>query len=120
MLYFNLDEGFEAFPEIADYSSLIEGLNSIKFCQNILEVLKEGCIILDFFQLVQGILSKLTSYVIDKGLRISKILLEKDLRVRLRNRNSTLVAALVLGQYETDGATKKYGDKQNMVNPSSA
>ena len=67
---------------------------------------------LSFFQLVLRILSKLIPNTIDKGLGIFEVFLEKNLEVRLCDQSDTLMAVLLLGPFETNGITEKYGGKK--------
>ena len=77
LLYFNFDGGFEAFPKVANYSWLIGGSNSVEFYQDWPEIMEVWCPVSGFFQLVLGVPSKLIPDIVDKGLRIPEIFLEK-------------------------------------------
>ena len=65
------------------------------------------CPISDFFQLILGVLPKLTPDAVNEGLRASEVLMEEDLELWPRNWSGALVAALVLGPSEADGATEE-------------
>ena len=81
--------------EIADYSKFIRSPNRIKLYQDRLKMLKVRYPIPSFFQLILRVFFKLTADIINKGLRISKILLEKSLELELNNRSGALVVAIV-------------------------
>lgn len=71
-----------------------------------MKVLKIGDVLSSFFQLILGVSSKLTPDCINKGLRISEILLEERFEVKLRVKNGIFVAVLMLSLFEADGTTK--------------
>ena len=66
-----------------------------------------GCLIADFFQLILGVPPKLTPDAVNKGLRAPEVLSEEGLELWPRDRSGALVAALVLGPSEADGATEE-------------
>ena len=72
-------------------------------------------IISSFFQLALRVSSKLTPYVADKGLKISKVFLKKSLEVRPYDWNDTLIVALLLDQSKIDGAMEKCCGKQSTI-----
>ena len=74
-------------------------------------MLKVGDVISSLFQLVLEVLSKLTLDAIDKGLGVSKILLEESLELWPHDRDGAIVAAFVLGPSETDDAAEEGGGK---------
>lgn len=78
------------------------------------------CIILGFFQLVLGVFSKLFLYVIDKGLKFFKIILEESFEVIPCDWSGVFIAALVLSLSKADGATKECGGKRGTINPDCA
>ena len=65
------------------------------------------CPVLNFFQLILGIVSKLILNIVDEGLRIPKVLPEEDFELWPRDWNGALRAAFVLSQSETDDVTEK-------------
>ena len=70
-------------------------------------MLKVGCSISSFFQLVLGVLSKLTPDTVNKDLRVSEIFLEESFEVGPRDRSGAFVVVLVLSPFNADRATKK-------------
>ena len=67
------------------------------------------------FQLVLGVPSKLTLDAINKDLRVFEVFLEESLKVKPRDRSGAFVAALMLGLFEANSATKIYGSKRGTV-----
>ena len=67
------------------------------------------------FHLILEVFSKLTPNVVNKSLRIFKVLLEKSFKVRSYNRKIAFLTAFVLDQSKVDCITKKWGDKCGMV-----
>ena len=53
-----------------------------------------------------GVLSKLTLNIINKDLKISKIFLKKDFKIRLYDKSNILMAMLMLGTFETNNVIK--------------
>ena len=83
-------------------------------------MLKVGCPVSGFFQLVLGVLPKLTSDAVNKGLRASEVFSEEGLELGPRDRSDALVAALVLSISEADGTTEKSGGKGGTIHPCGA
>ena len=83
-------------------------------------MLKVGGVVSSFFQLVLGVPSKLAPDAINKGLGVPEIFLEEVLELRPHDRSGALIAALVLGPSEADGATKEGGGKRGTIHPYSA
>ena len=79
-----------------------------------------GCPVLSPFQLILGVLSKLTPDTFNKGMRASEVLSEEEFELRQLNRNRNFIAALVLSLYEADRATEKCGSKGDIIHPYSA
>ena len=67
--------------------------------------------------MVLKIPSKLALNAIDKWLGVLKVLSEKVLKLRPCDRSGAFVAALVLGLFEADGATKDCGGKGGTIHP---
>ena len=67
--------------------------------------------------MVLAVSSKLTPDIINKGLKVSKIYLEKSLELWPSNQSDALIAVLVLGSFEADGTTEKYGSKRGTIYP---
>ena len=76
-----------------------------------------GGVVSSFFQLVLGVSSKFTPDTIDKGLGVSKILLEKGLEPCPRDHSGAFVAMLVLNPLEADGVAKKGDSKWGTIYP---
>lgn len=64
-----------------------------------------------------GVFFKLALNTINKSLRVSKILLEENLKLWPYNRSGALVAVLVLGLFEADNATEEIRGKQGTNYP---
>ena len=73
------------------------------------------CLVLDFFQLVLGILPKLTPDAINKSLGASKIFSEEGLEIWLCDESGAFVAALVLNLSEADGTTEEDDGKKGTI-----
>lgn len=117
LLYFYFNKKFKPFSKIADQSELIKSPNRVKFCQNRLEILNMQCLILGIFQLILEIPPKLILETINKGLKAFKVLIEESFKFRPYNRDSTLLAILMLSLNEAYKAIKKYGCKRDTVYP---
>lgn len=72
-----------------------------------MKILQIRCPILGFFQLILGVSSNLTPNIADTGLEISKVILEKDFKLRPHDKRGTLEVALILSPSEADGTAKK-------------
>ena len=70
-------------------------------------MLKVGCPISDFFQLILGVPPKLTPEAVNEGLGASEVFFKEGLELWPRDWSSALVAALVLSPSEADGATEE-------------
>ena len=70
-----------------------------------------GGIILRFFYLVLGVPFKLAPDTINKSLEVPKVLLEEGLVLKLCDRSSAFVAALVLGLSEADNVAEESSSK---------
>ena len=82
LFYLNFNKRFKTFSKIIDYNRLIKSSNKIIFSQNRLKILKMGCLISDFFQLVLKVFSKLVLNIVNKSLEIFKVFLEKDFKLK--------------------------------------
>ena len=100
--------------------SLFGGPDGIEFWLDGLEVLKVGCPVLGFFQLVFGIPPKLTPDTVNKGLEAPEILPEEGLELWPRDRSSAFVTSLVLSLSEADGTTEEDGGKGGTIHPCGA
>ena len=78
-------------------------------------MLKVGCPISGFFQLVLGVPPKLTPDAVNKGLGTSEVLSEEGFELWPCNGSGALVAALVLGSSEADGTTEEGGGKGGTI-----
>lgn len=67
--------------------------------------------------MVLRVSSKFTPYIINEGLRISKVFLEKDFELWPSDWSGALVTAFMLGLSKVDGATKEFGSKQDTIHP---
>ena len=83
-------------------------------------MLKVGGITSSFFQLVLEVPSKLTSDTINKGLGVSKILSKESFKLWPRDWSGAIVAVLVLGSSEVNGAAEEGGSKQGTIYPCGA
>ena len=83
-------------------------------------MLKVGCPVSGFFQLVLGVPPKLTPDAVNKGLRASEVLSEEGLEFWPRDRSGAFVAALVLSLSEADGATEEGGGEGGTIHPGGA
>ena len=79
-----------------------------------------GCPISDFFQLILGVLPKLTPDAVNEGLKASEVLSEEGLELWPRDRSGALVATLVLGPSEADGTTEECGGEGGTIYPCGA
>ena len=82
-------------------------------------MLKVWCLVSGFFQLILGVFSKLIPNIVNKDLRIPKILLEKDFEFWPHDWSNALVAALVLSPSKVDGTMKKRGCKWGTIHSGS-
>ena len=83
-------------------------------------MLKVGCPVSGFFQLVLGVPSKLTPDTINKGLGAPKVLSEEDFELWLCDESGAFVASLVLGSSEADGTMEEGGGKGGTIHPCGA
>ena len=83
-------------------------------------MLKVGCPVSGFFQLVLGIPPKLTPNAVNKSLGTSEVFSEESLKLRSRDGSGTFMASLVLDPSEADGTTEESGGKGDTIHPSSA
>ena len=74
-------------------------------------------VISNLFQLILEVSSKLAPDTINKGLKISEVLLEKVFEFRLRDQNSALVTTLVLSLSKADNAVEEDGSKWGIIHP---
>ena len=70
-------------------------------------MLKVRCPILGLFQVLLGVISKLIPDIVDKSLRISKILFEKSFKIGSCDKSSALVATYVLNLSKADEVIEK-------------
>ena len=78
-------------------------------------MLKVGCPISGFFQLVLEVLPKLTPNTINEGLGTPEILLEESLELWPRDKSGAFVAAFVLSPSKADGTTEEDGGKEGTI-----
>lgn len=64
-----------------------------------------------FFQLILGVLSKLTPDTVMKALEVFKILLKESFEVAQCNKNKALVAVLMLGLPKANNAIDNWDNK---------
>lgn len=67
-----------------------------------------------------GVFFIFTLNIVNKGLKISKIFLEKSIKVGPRDQNGALMAMFVLGLSEANDAKAKWGCEQGIIHPISA
>ena len=67
---------------------------------------KLRCLVSDLFYLEFRIFSKLSRNIIDKNLRIPKVFLEENFKVRQYNKSSIFVVILILGVSKANNTTK--------------
>ena len=65
------------------------------------------CLVSGFFLLVLEVISKLTSDIVNKSLRASKIFPKYDFEVGPCNKNSAHMTILILSSFEAYEATEK-------------
>ena len=70
-------------------------------------MLKVGCLISDFFQLILGVPPKLTPDAVNEGLRASEIFSKEGLELWPRDQSDALVVTLMLSPSEADRTTEK-------------
>ena len=70
-----------------------------------------------FFQLVLGVLSKLTSDTVNKSLEAPEIFPEEGIEFWPRDGSDAFVTLLVLSLSKADGATEEDGGKRDMIHP---
>ena len=83
-------------------------------------MLKVGGVILSLFQLVLGVLFKLTPDTINKSLRVFNVLSEKVLKLWPYDWGNVLVVALVLGPSDTNSVAKENGGIWGIIHPCGA
>ena len=59
------------------------------------------------YKLILRIFSKLNFDIVDKGLEVPKVFLEKSFEVELSDISDTLMATLVLSLFETNNTTEE-------------
>ena len=115
LFHCNFNGRLEAFSEIADHNKLIRDFDKIKFCQDGLKILEIRCPISGLFYLILGVFPKLTPNIVNKGLKTSKVFLKIGFEVKLYDKSSVFMVALLLNFSEADGAIEKYGGKKGTI-----
>ena len=75
------------------------------------------CPISGFFQLVLGVLSKLTPNIINKSLVIFEIFSKEGFKLRPYDWNDAFMVAFMLSLSEADNTIEKLGYKWDMIHP---
>ena len=83
-------------------------------------MLKVGCPVSSFFQLVLGVSPKLTPDAVNKDLRTSEVLSEEGLELLPRNGSGAFVVALVFSPSEADGTIEEGGGEGGTIHPCGA
>lgn len=73
--------------------------------------------VLNFFQLVLEIFSKLVLNIVNQSFRISKIFLKKSFELKLHDEDNALLAMFILSLLQVNNTIKKWDCKQNTVYP---
>ena len=70
-------------------------------------MLKLWCLVSGFFQLVLGVFSKLILNIVNKGLKIPKVLSKKSFKFWLHDKNGAIVMVFMLNLFEVDSTVEK-------------